>query len=112
MEQRFDRGHERLALRFNGDRPASAEERHRIGFVGQAERIGGEIVAAQPEKLKRIFGIFDRLRDEGLGSFADQAGVGAADEKKKNIGWRSFEETFRFGTFDCDHVPFRSALPE
>ena len=64
----------------DGDRPSAAEQRHRIGLVGKAQRIGGEVVAIQPQELERILYVLDAASDDLMRPLRNEAGIRAEEE--------------------------------
>ncbi len=107
VQERLDGGMEGLALRLDQDRLATAKQRHRIGFVGEPERVAREFVAGKPRQLKRVFRIVDRLRHDLLHAFGNQAGVTAEDEKNEHMRRRAGQKTVGFIALDRDHLSIR-----
>src|SRR6202040_1034985 len=102
-ENRLERGDKCLALRLDPNRPPAAEQRNSIGLVGEPRRIIGKLVAADPDKLKRVLRIVDRARNNFPRPLRDKPGVGSKHKVEKYVWRRAGNESLGFMALDRDH---------
>ena len=102
-ENRLERGNKCLALRLDRNRPPAAEQRNGIGLVGEARRIIGKLVAADPDKLKRVLRIVDGVRNNFPRPLGDKPGVGSKHKVQINMRRRAGEKSLGFVALDRDH---------
>ena len=112
-QQRLDGRHERLARGLDADRLATAaEHRDGVGFVGELERVRGDLVAGQAHQLERVLGIVHGAHQDGTHAFRHQPGVGAEDQVEEHARRGMIDEAVGVRRPDRDHgerlLPIRS----
>ena len=70
VEERLERRHDVFGAELDMHRASAAEERDRVRFIGEAQRIGSEFVAIKFDKLERIRGIIDKRAQKFAGALA------------------------------------------
>ena len=110
--QRVDAAGEIARAGADADGAAAAEQRHGHGFVDQARRLGGELVAVEPHQRKGIVGVVDRGRHQRVGALAHEAGVGAIEQDDRAARIGPGEEGVDFFSAKRDHPVLRSSSLE
>ena len=88
IRQRIDAAGETARAGADANGAAAAEQRHGHRFIDQPRRLGGELVAIEPHQREGIVGVVDRGRQQRIGAFAHEAGIGTVkqDDGTRRIG--------------------------
>ena len=79
---------------------APPEQGNGVGFIGEAQRIGGEIVTIQFDELERIGGIIDERAQQFFRALADETGIAAVYEEEFCVRRRPRDKTIGLAAAD------------
>ena len=87
-------------VKLDGDELSAEPSR----LVDQPRRFGGEFIAVEPDQRKRIVGIVDRRRQQGVGTLAHQAGIGTVEQDDGAAGIGPGEKSVDVSSLERDHI--------
>ena len=104
LQHHFDRRHDVVArIHPQQHGAAAAEQRHRVGFVGEPARIGRQFLAFDTRQCEGIGGIVDRGLHQGVDALADQTGIGTVHQHDRLARIGPGDEAVDIRGFDGGH---------